>query len=1356
MSWTSWLILAAGAASTLALYQFSERWVHSMVTARFELRSNEFRSKLQTHVVGLSEVLRGVQAYAGQNETVSQESWQRLRDTLRLDESYPGFADLIHYRAVSGKDLPEMIEQQRALSGRDFVVRPAGQRDFYVLVANLAPVTERNAMGLGFDAWSSPLRRDALESARDSGNPTITARTQLVIDQEPVPAFVIYQAIYRGGLLPASLEERRELLTGFAGTSVRYHDLLRELLPAGEPDLLLQLYDSRAAQTGPATLVYSSPPPRDGLVEGLQKIQEIEVGGRRWTLATSASRRFLLPLERTYPLLVLVGGTLMTLLLFALSRLLVGQRLRAEQLAREMSQQALDAKERLNTILDSVETNIYIKDADYRYQYANRHNCELFGKPLEQIIGSEDSAFFPPESCEQLRAADRCVIEGGERVEEQNVGLMPDGSTAYYHTVKVPLRDARGRVQGLLGVSTDITLVKRAQLELERYQHQLERMVDERTAEMQAATAALREASAEQQAIFDAAITGLLLVRNRIILRANRTLETMFGFGPGEMTGQSVRVFYPDDASFADLVAKFNPQLQASGRFVTEHELVRKDGSRFWARLSAQSIDPEHPMDGYFGMVQDITVEHQSVEALRRAKEMAEEAARTKADFLANMSHEIRTPMNAIIGMTHLVLRTPLSPQQLDQIRKIQSSSQHLLGIINDILDFSKIEADKMSLERVEFDLEQVLHNTLDLFVEKAVDKGLELVLELAPELPTQLVGDPLRLGQVLINLANNAVKFTEQGTIRIRALLQSDQGEAVVLRFEVQDTGIGMTAEQQARLFQSFQQADNSTTRKYGGTGLGLAISKRLAELMGGEVGVDSAPGRGSTFWFSARLGRGSGQPQRALFPIELGGLRMLVVDDNDSARAAIAGMIATMGFAVEAVESGPLALAELERAEQAGQAYDVIFLDWKMPGMDGVSVARELARLPLARRPLVLMVSAHDREQLLQAARGLEIGAVLEKPVTPSQLLDTIMRLLAPAAVSSQVRIESGEAGSQALRGLRALLVEDNEINQEVGQALLEELGLAVDLAGDGEAALERLRQQRYDVVLMDMQMPVMDGLEATRRIRAMPGLGQLPIIAMTANAMAGDRERCLQAGMQDHVAKPIDPKDLETKLLRWIRPDEARQADGSGTTGPVQGMAAAEPAAPEFEGIEGLDAALGLRQAMGRAPLYRGLLSRFVSDQGGAAERIAAAIAAQDWALAHRLAHTLKGVSAQVGAGTLRAQAERLEQALGEPASTGQGAALLAELAPALQSLTRAIAARLPAAAAASGPVPIDATQWRSLRERLIALLEQGDTECQSLLEGQQALLRAGLGPDYEAVARSMLDFDFGAALELLRKH
>ncbi len=1480
--WVSWLVLVMGLALTLGLHGFSQRWIHSAGEARFLLNSSEFRTALQTHLVGLTQVLRGAQAYAGQNPLISPEAWQRMRDTLRPEQSYPGFTDLIHLRAASGEQLSELIESQRMLGGQDFLLKPPGQRDFHVVVTNLAPVTEKNRVALGADSWNSPEQRDALERARDSGNPQLSGKLQLVVDQGPdaQPAFLIYQPLYRGGVLPDTVEQRRALLVGFVGTSLRYQDLFHQLLPTGRQALMVQLYEAAAVEAGAGALAFSSQPMAEDKFRLMRQQLAFEIGGRRWTLVCSASEDFMLPIEKAYPPLVLVVGLLVSLLLFALTRAQIQQRLRAERMAESMSRSVLSTRdhlasileavpdmlleidaeglitearsarqapfatllpklagqhyarvlpsgvaeviaagleaarlngsdygrryslaqagtdcwyeasiacqfrglerrpyyvllsrdvteqvrlerelrqqhEQLNTILDSVEAHIYIKGTDYRYQYANHRTCVRFNSALEQIVGRQDADFFEPAVADRIRQLDRRVIEQGERIVDEGFYVLQDGSGLTELTIKIPLRDEEGRVYALCGISTDISVLKQAQAELERYRQHLQQLVDERTAELATATRALSLASAEQQAVFDAATAGLIFVKDHQIQRCNRTMEQMFGYGPGELIGQAPRILYADDATFAELQQSFRPEMIAHGSFRIEHELVRKDGSRFWARVSAQAIDKDVAR-GYAGMVQDISAEREAFEAMQRSKEMAEENARAKADFLANMSHEIRTPMNAVIGMTHLVLKTGLTPRQLDYVQKIQTSSQHLLGIINDILDFSKLEADKMSVERVNFDLDQMLDNVAGLFATKTDSKGLELVMDVGQDVPRDLIGDPLRIGQVLINYANNAVKFTEKGTITIRVALKQEQADELLLRFSVQDTGIGISPEQCALLFQSFQQADSSTTRKYGGTGLGLVISKRLAELMGGQVGVDSEPGRGSTFWFTARLGRGAEQPRRWLAQPDLQGRRILVVDDNDPAREVMGEMLRSMGFAVSAVASGPLALAELSRAAAADQPYEVVFLDWKMPGMDGVTVARKIATLPLPRRPLVLMVTAYDRGELIDLSEDVGISDVLVKPVTPSVLFDTVMRLLG-ADLSEFPPLPSSERGLQTdttpLLGARALLVEDNEINQEVAIELLRELGLWVDLAPDGAVALERVQQNAYDVVLMDMQMPVMDGLTATRQIRQLSWLQELPILAMTANAMTGDRERCLEAGMNDYIAKPIDPQDLAAKLLRWVKPSRPRARRPS-----RRNRSMARPAARQgvsFEAVAGLDAALGLRQVLGREPLYHHLLARFAVDQSAAPVRLAEAIAAADWGQAERLAHTLKGVAAQIGALELRELAERLEQALRERAPPQVIDPLQAGIARALAPLVEAISQRLPQVVANGNAIAFDPQQWARLRERLIGLLQQDDTESLSLFEANRSLLQVALGPHYEPLATALDNFDFEQALVAIRQ-
>ncbi|NCA69199.1 MAG: response regulator [Sphingobacteriia bacterium] len=925
-------------------------------------------------------------------------------------------------------------------------------------------------------------------------------------------------------------------------------------------------------------------------------------------------------------------------------------------------------------------------------------------------------------------------------------------------------------ISALSKTRVELAARQQAERKLSEHQRELERRVVERTAELAATTASLQSANAEQQAVFDAATAGIVLVRDRRILRCNRMMERLFGYEPGEMLGRTTRTWYPDEATYVEVGQNIARALSQGGLHREDRELVRKDGSRFWGRMSAQAIDNQDLGKGLAGMIEDITEEQAAIAEMSRARALAEEMAQSKANFLANMSHEIRTPLNAIIGMAHLALKTELTPRQQDYLEKIQGSGKHLLGILNDILDFSKIDAGKLVVERIAFELAQVLDQTASLVAERAAAKGLEVLVSVDEAVPGRLLGDPLRIGQVLINYANNAVKFTEQGEIDIRVRLESREGDSVLLRFSVRDTGIGIVEEQRRRLFQSFQQADDSTTRKYGGTGLGLAIAKRLAELMGGAVGVESTPGEGSTFWFTARLVEAA-EPATPLLPkLDLRGRRVLLVDDNENARLVIGDMLRGMTFVVTTVDSGAAALTELSRAEAAGRPFEVVLLDWQMPEMDGVATAVEIRRRWRSDLPILLMITAYGRDELVRVAQEVGIEDILPKPVNPSALFDTLMRLLGAAGELVKPPEDASAAALDlvALAGGRVLLVEDNDLNQEVAMALLQEGGLLVDLAPDGQVAVRKVREQAYDAVLMDMQMPVMDGLTAAREIRKLPDREDLPILAMTANAMASDRQRCIDAGMNDHIAKPIDPEELWGKLLLWMRPEAVK-------TQPTAAMASTETETkpepePELqaeaqtaaqsnllqEAIPGLDVCVGLRHAMGKAALYLNLLARFSAGQADAPERIAADLVAGDRARAERRAHTLKGVAAQIGAEELRMVALQLEQAVRDRAAQERIEALLSQVAGRVAPLIAAIRARLPqqpsAAQAESTP---DHSRWAELREQLAALLGDDDFASEQLLNENEALLRSVLGERFMPIAEAIHDYDFALALDRLRK-
>ncbi|MCG2585061.1 PAS domain S-box protein [Massilia sp. TS11] len=993
---------------------------------------------------------------------------------------------------------------------------------------------------------------------------------------------------------------------------------------------------------------------------------------------------------------------------------LQAHRVHLEQLVASRTADLAQAMAEQQAVFDAAGAGIVLLQ-DTRIVRCNRRIDEMFGSAPGAQLGQSPRHWYASEAEYAAQLGD-----GASQPREQHM-VRADGSR-FWVRLSGRLLDPGAPERGMVLVLEDIS--------------------DEHEAAQ-----ALRRATQEQQAIFDTASSGMALIIERELVRCNRRLHDLIGWPEGSLVGQHTRVWYADDAADAE----GNLPYAAIWRGEThcrEQELVRRDGSRFWARLTGRAVDPADRAKGTVWVIDDISEERAAVDALRRAQQLAEEAAQAKADFLANMSHEIRTPMNAILGMTHLVLKTELTARQRDYLGKIQGAGAHLLGVINDILDFSKIEAGKLNVESIEFELDKVLDNVTGLIAERAAAKGLELIIQIEPDVPRYLVGDPLRIGQVLINYANNALKFTERGEISLQVRVQSRDGGELLLHFAVSDSGIGIAPEHIGLLFHSFQQADSSTTRRFGGTGLGLAISKHLAELMGGEVGVESTPGAGSRFWFTARVRAAAQPPAHRLLAPALRGQRVLVVDDNDSAREVIGDMLRAMGFQVQAVASGAAALEALRQAEADGQAFALALLDWQMPAMDGVALAEAIGRLGLAAKPHLLMITAHGREDLSRPAAEAGIEGVLLKPLSPSILFDNVLQCLgegeADAAPSvSAAPAKSGAAG--VLRGARVLLVEDNDLNQEVARALLDDLGIETALANNGAEALERLAAGSYDCVLMDMQMPVMDGLEATRRLRADGRWNALPVIAMTANAMASDRARCLAAGMNDHIAKPIDPDLLANTLLRWVAPRAGSASEGAGA-----GSAEAAPDLRALAAVPGLDPALGLRQALGRPALYLTLLRKFVAGQSPVVAQLPQAVAAADSASARLLAHTLKGVAAQIGASALSAQAAALQHALDAGTVTPQAAA---ELAGALATLLEALRAALPAATQ-SASASADPAQVQAVCRRLAEQLGADDFHSGQLLAEQQGLLQGALGPDYRALAQAIEDFDFPGALAALR--
>jgi signal transduction histidine kinase/CheY-like chemotaxis protein/HPt (histidine-containing phosphotransfer) domain-containing protein len=644
-------------------------------------------------------------------------------------------------------------------------------------------------------------------------------------------------------------------------------------------------------------------------------------------------------------------------------------------------------------------------------------------------------------------------------------------------------------------------------------------------------------------------------------------------------------------------------------------------------------------------------------DTLRHAMRVAENASKMKSEFLANMSHEIRTPMNAIIGLAYLALKTELTTKQRDYVSKIHRAGESLLTVINDILDFTKIEAGKLEMENIVFSLDEVLGNVATVTGQRAQDKQIEYLFQVPPEVPRHLVGDPLRLGQVLINLTNNAIKFTERGDILLSCQLRKQDALGVQLEFAVRDSGIGMNEEQQAALFRPFTQADGSTTRKYGGTGLGLAICRRLVTMMRGEIEVDSEPGRGSTFRFTARFGLAASNvaAERPLLSV-LYGKHALVADDNPVACEILAEALTGLGMTVALASNGAEALLMVHEAD-AHQPFDLVLCDWRMPGLDGIGLIAALRRAALRRMPRFVLVTAYSREEARQQAESTVIDGFISKPINQAGLLDVVLPLFADRAVVAPTASAAVDYNGY-WHGERVLLAEDNEINQQIAVELLSGAGLAVEVAVNGREAIDMLAAKGaayYRIVLMDVQMPEMDGHEATRQIRTEPRYASLPIVVMTAHAMVEKRERCLREGMQDTITKPVDPDQMFATIARWVPSLTSTPSPPAADVPTPRPAAAIAPALPDtLPDLPGFEVEAAVARMGGSPAFYRRMLAKLPNTLGDSVNQINTALANGDRVVAERVAHTCAGVAANVGAVELSTSARALEAAIrqGDP--------------------------------------------------------------------------------------------------------
>ncbi|OIQ51393.1 Signal transduction histidine-protein kinase BarA [Pseudodesulfovibrio hydrargyri] len=966
-------------------------------------------------------------------------------------------------------------------------------------------------------------------------------------------------------------------------------------------------------------------------------------------------------------------------------------RLALEKAKKELENKVEERTAHLRGIIDTARNGIIVVDSRGRINEFSPAAQGIFGYSKEEVLGKNVNMLMPePRGREHDRYL-RDFNHGGptKLIGRQTVvqAKRKDGSL---FPMDISLNSAV--VNGnpiFVAVLSDITERKAMEDEIRKSRERYQRLVED---------------LAGRFAIFSHKPDGEILFIGESVL-------SVFGLPREKVMGrrwQDVVDWEPGAAERAE--AAFREAMER-GQTALEIEMayIHLDGTR---HELLNSMHPVFNKDGELetieGIIEDITSRKAVAKALAEAKEEAEQATRAKSDFLANMSHEIRTPMNAIMGLSHLALQSGLNEKQRSYIEKVHVSAENLLGILNDILDFSKIEAGRMDMEHVDFFLGEVFEHLAGVLGLRAQESGLQLMFDLPGDLPTALVGDPLRLGQVLLNLGNNAIKFTPRGEVVISVRLMEEVGEDVVLHFAVRDTGIGMTEEQRGRLFQQFSQADTSTTRKYGGTGLGLAISKKLTELMGGSIWVESESGIGSTFHFTTRLKKQSRPPKWDEY-LDIRPLHVLVVDDNATARTIFAEMLAGFGFTFDLADSSEAGLALLE-GRDGDRPYDFAILDWDLHGLAGNGMIRAMEESPaVAQVPKVIFVSAYGTFNIENETKDEPaVVGVLSKPILPSTLLDTIMVAeQGMAQRASRTGFRQSELGqvTAKLSQAKVLLVEDNEINQDVAVDLLTSNGIACKVAKNGVEALEMLEREPFDCVLMDCQMPVMDGYTATREIRKIDRFKKLPIIAMTANVMAGDREKSIEAGMNDHIGKPIRVQELFVTMGKWVKPSIKRTASAL----PEMNM--------DLSGLDGIDVAAGLRYVQGKESLYRSLLGKFLRNYEKFGEMFEAARREDDDMAAERCAHTLKGVAATIGAARVSERALDLESACARREPDAEIDRLLRaveeELAPVIAALQRLGGPSAPADSDKAGEGEVAGETLECLRE-LRVLLEEFNAE------------------------------------------
>ncbi|WP_161984401.1 response regulator [Mariprofundus erugo] len=1297
-----------------------------LVQARFEEQEG-FLGQLDAH---FSLHDGSVESRANFGDLV-RESLKRF-PMIQAVEWVPQVPDKQRDAFVRGQalEIPGFEIRQRDSSGR---MVHADRRADYFPVTYIAPL-KGNEEALGFDLASNPLRRQAVMRAMESDGVVATPPLHLVQEKSQQYGILLLKKISAGGNAP-----------GLVLTVLRVGDFLAQSL-AGNSDMSVRVSDDLekvvifgAAEKETAAASYG---------------RVLEYGGRHYRIEISPTQSYLARHKGIESWSFLTAGLFSTGILAGMMLLITGYAARVEEMVKERTRALSESNE---TLLEA-QSELKVREARYRNLFegtgdavllleengftdCNEATLRLFGlTDKSEIIGRHPTDFSPPEQPDgrsSSEAARACLEEAFQhgRAFFEWTHRRADNHRIFPAEVLINvLKSENNLVQAVV------------------------RDISERKAQEQALLDSHAKYHRLVSDIGDEFVIFRYRADNGVLDFVSDGVKSIFGLEKEAVIGQSwvdVINWLPEDlpealASIAALVNRELSETEVEIRFFHPGGELRTIHTVQHASWSSSDGVPFIE-----GIAQNVTLQRKDAAELRSAREQAEVANRAKSEFLANMSHEIRTPMNAIIGMSHLLERTSLDVRQQEYLGKLQHAAKSLLGIINDILDFSKIEADQLELENVSFHLDDVMENLANMIGIQAREKGIELIFDIDENIPSLLIGDPLRFGQVLTNLGSNAVKFTDAGGEIVVAIRQeSGSGNHICLHCSVQDTGIGMSEEELSRLFHAFSQGDSSTSRKFGGSGLGLAICKRLVSAMNGDIRVESEAGVGSTFHFNVCM---EVQPnnQRRWMADDIHGLRVLVVDDNDASRRALSHAFAGFGTHVSEAASGLQAIELIERADQE-TPFDLVLMDWKMPRMDGVKTTRIIQNnSDIRHQPKIMMLTSFGEEQLQSYMHhsNIKLDGMVAKPVSPGTLLDATLSALGHEVVAP-VRSGPGQGDYQKsvkhLQGAHLLLAEDNIINQELALDLLIQHGISVEAVNNGAEVLDRLEHDTYDGILMDCQMPVMDGYEATRRIRQQARFMDLPIIAMTANALSEDREKVLAAGMNDHIAKPVHLTRMFNTMAQWISPSRSVSDRGSHVLPP-----SSRDEAIHLPTLAGVDTARGLSITMNNVAMYRRLLIRFRDSEQHFAQQFRDAAFDADPGTQRRLAHSLKGAAGNLGIKGVQQAASALEQAcVDKPDEVDQCLnQVMAELLPVLESLN---GLKIEPVAGQADHLPdMDPAAVEPLLQELQRQISNCALDSEATIERLAPLLRASRYREaFAAVSKAVAEYDFESADQKLQ--